>query len=110
MPGDTASVMRELEEKGSRPIVVASHPRSGTHLCIDLLRLNFEPCRSRKAWFERADRLYFGLDAIAKADAEIVPTLFKQILGRVARPIVKSDAMRDLSHGGVQRCPWSLNP
>ena len=110
MAGDTASVLRELESKGSRPIVVASHPRSGTHLCIDLLRLNFEPCRSRKAWFERADRLYFSLDAFGRADQSFDAHLAKRILGRTARPIVKTHSLSDLSTGGLQRSPWRIRP
>ncbi len=110
MAGDTASVLRELERDGSRPIVVASHPRSGTHLCIDLLRLNFEPCRSRKAWLERADRLYFSLDTFGRAGQPFDVELAKRILGRVPRPIVKTHSLSDLSTGGVQRRPWCIRP
>ena len=37
-----------LEQLPTRPVVVASHPRSGTHLMIDVIRRHFKPCRGWK--------------------------------------------------------------
>ena len=50
--------------KIDRPILIASHPRSGTHLTIDFLRRQFSPCSSWKHWGESLDNLYLPLEAI----------------------------------------------
>ena len=46
-----------------KPILIASHPRSGTHLTIDLLRKQFQECQSYKRLGEPFDRLYLALEA-----------------------------------------------
>src|SRR4051794_27731921 len=56
--GEWAELARELARPERRPVVVASHPRSGTHLLIDLLRRQFPACASWKYPLERMDRLY----------------------------------------------------
>ena len=66
MSGETRELLRRLDRLGVRPVVVASHPRSGTHLCIDTLRLNAPACASWKWPFERADRLSMPPGACAK--------------------------------------------
>lgn len=48
----------------AKPIVIASHRRSGTHLLIDLFRRQFRECRSWKLPGERNDRLYVNLDMV----------------------------------------------
>ncbi len=52
-----------------RPIEVASHMRSGTHLMIDLLRRQFADCGSWKWPGERNDMLYLPLDALTQPTA-----------------------------------------
>ena len=48
-----------------KPVVVASHPRSGTHLTLDLLRKQFPACASYKLPAQPLDRLYFALEALS---------------------------------------------
>lgn len=107
---DMAGMLRALDKDRCRPIVVASHPRSGTHLCIDTLRMNFKCCGVRKSWFEPADGLYLGLDGSALIDHPIDLERISRILSRASRPIVKTHALADLHHGGVERSAWRINP
>lgn len=72
-----------------RPIVVASHPRSGTHLLIDTLRRQFEACRSWKWPGERLDRLYCNIDELP-GDGLLDDTTARRILQRTERPLVKT--------------------
>jgi hypothetical protein len=78
--------------KQLRPIIVASHPRCGTHLLIDTLRLKFEECQSWKRWGERLDRLYLDLDDILRAELSFPMELAENILQRAPRPIIKTHA------------------
>jgi hypothetical protein len=80
----------DLSEMG-RPVVLATHRRSGTHLSIDLLRRHFPACRSRKRWFEGLDSLYLNLDAMAPP-WDLAPDRALERLLRAPRPIVKTHA------------------
>jgi hypothetical protein len=84
MASRTLGILKSLDQAGVRPIAVASHPRSGTHLCIDMLRLNFPDCHSWKLPFEGADHLYVDVD-----DRD--PNL--EAMTRVKRPLVKTHTL-----------------
>ena len=71
---------------------MASHPRSGTHLLIDTLRLNLRACRSWKWWGEPNDRLYLNLDHVVGGDAPLPAERVGRILSRSNRPLVKTHA------------------
>jgi len=73
-----------------RPIIVASHPRSGTHLLIDTLRRQFAKCRSWKWPGERLDRLYCNIDELNGTRELLHEKKAVDILRRVERPIVKT--------------------
>lgn len=75
----------------AQPIIVASHPRSGTHLLIDTLRRQFAACRSWKWWGERLDRLYCNIDELP-GDGLLNAATAERILQRTERPIVKTHA------------------
>ncbi|MFN8543935.1 MAG: sulfotransferase domain-containing protein [Candidatus Binatia bacterium] len=75
------------------PIVVASHPRSGTHLVIDTLRRQFAECRSWKLPGEPHDRLYLDLDALTRVDGAMPTTTARRILGRARRPLLKTHCL-----------------
>ena len=96
MSGETRELLRRLDRLGVRPVVVASHPRSGTHLCIDTLRLNAPACASWKWPFERADRLYLDIDATAGNPHAIATPLLLKVLRRTERPLIKTHAYADL--------------
>ncbi len=93
-------VARALLRAG-KPIVVATHPRSGTHLTIDLLRRHFRPCRSWKFPGEQLQSLYLNLDALLPDhDNRLSVSGALRYLRRVERPIIKTHALPDFS-------PWS---
>ena len=92
----TYRLLRELEQRGCRPVVVASHPRSGTHLGIDTLRLNFAQCRMAKRWFEHSERLYLPLDRFGRSDT-VQLSVIRRLLCATERPLVKTHAEPDLA-------------
>ena len=92
---DEATLYASLQRLSARPIVVASHPRSGTHLMIDLLRKQFAECRSWKFPGERLDRLYCNLDIMHWDPAPVPWSTAVRILGRTSRPVVKTHAWPD---------------
>jgi hypothetical protein len=92
---------KELDRIGCRPIVVASHPRSGTHLCIDTLRLNFRQCASWKLCGEPADRLYLDLDRLCDPGAPDPTNLILKVLRRAERPLIKTHKLPNCPARGV---------
>ena len=95
------------------PVVVASHPRSGTHLLIDVLRHQFEACRSWKWWGERLDRLYCNIDELNARDQLLSLDTAQTILERVPRPIIKTHAWPGFSqmfmekHNALLPASWT---
>lgn len=81
-----------------RPVLIASHPRSGTHLTIDLLRRQFRSCSSWKNWGESHDHLYLTLEAITDQQKGISIEKALNILSRAKRPLIKTHADPQLSH------------
>lgn len=73
-----------------KPILIASHPRSGTHLTIDLLRKQFKECQSTKKLGEPLDRLYFALESFAPVNNSLSENIALDILSRAKRPIIKT--------------------
>lgn len=74
------------------PVVVASHPRSGTHLLMDVLRRQFEACRAWKWPGERLDRLYCSIDELNASRGRLDEQTAHRILERTRRPLVKTHA------------------
>jgi hypothetical protein len=79
------------------PVVVASHPRSGTHLLIDTLRRQFDACCSWKWPGERLDRLYCNIDELP-GDGLLDDTTARRILRRTERPLVKTHSWPGYQH------------
>jgi hypothetical protein len=90
-----------IEQSRCKPVVVASHPRSGTHLLIDALRLNFPDCRSWKWWGERKDRLYLNLASLSRGELVLTERKAIQILRRSRMPLIKTHTTADMSHDVV---------
>lgn len=102
MSKTVGAMIREFHRLGVCPVVVASHPRSGTHLMIDTLRLNFPACAPRKGWGERLDHLYLSLDRLWAADGpedgqDDECRAAGRLARRAARPVVKTHALADFS-------------
>ena len=100
-------LLRELDRSGCRPVVVAGHPRSGTHLLIDTLRLNFPRCASWKRPLERMDRLYLDLSG---EGGTIRPEIVRDVLTRVERPLIKAHALPDFQTEVLVERPLQLEP
>lgn len=75
-----------------RPVIVASHPRSGTHLLMDVLRRQFPACSSWKWPLERLDRLYCNIDELHPGSDNLDEHTACRILRRTQRPLVKTHA------------------
>lgn len=92
------SVESALEKIG-RPIVVATHPRSGTHLTIDLLRKQFEDCKGWLWFGETLHHLYLNLDRLIPGHT---PSLSVEkafgLLRRAPRPTIKTHSTPDLEN------------
>jgi hypothetical protein len=83
-------ILRSSLQACDRPVVVASHMRSGTHLMIDLLRRQFDACRSWKWPGERNDMLYLPLDVLTQPTAGWSEERALKVLHRAKRPILKT--------------------
>ena len=70
----------------NRPIAVISHERSGTHLCIDSLRLWFEQTHTRQMPFRSTRTLFFDLHLWIKRPTT---ALLKALRSSRHRPILK---------------------
>lgn len=75
----------------SFPVIVATHERSGTHLTIDLLRKNFQECRSWRLPGEYLEMSFVNIDRIG-IDADWPNTLeaTKKQLRRSSNPVIKT--------------------
>lgn len=90
-----------------KPVVVASHPRSGTHLTIDLLRKQFPACATHKLPAQPLDRLYFALEALsAPSHQSITEAKALKILKKAQRPLVKTHADPSFGHLNGQFSQW----
>lgn len=81
-----------------KPIVVCSHPRSGTHLTLDTLRRNFPACRTLTRPLETVHNHYFAAEALNLEKYRRRPQWVKKILLRGQRPLVKTHMEPDLPH------------
>ncbi len=92
-------IQRSSLQACGRPIVVASHMRSGTHLMIDLLRRQFADCRSWKWPGERNGMLYLPLDVLTQPVEGWSETRVLKVLHRARSPILKTHwTLPDLSN------------
>lgn len=93
------SRIEDAMEDIGRPIVVATHPRSGTHLTIDLLRKQFEECVGWLWFGETLHHLYLSLDRLIPGHT---PSLSVEealgLLRRAPRPTVKTHSTPDLEN------------
>jgi len=74
-----------------RPIVVATHRRSGTHLTIDTLRRNFPACRPRLLPLENLHKSYLNVDVFETGFPQPIDQREAlRILGKADRPTIKT--------------------
>src|SRR6516164_1522873 len=87
MPGNSA------ESSIDAAIVVASHPRSGTHLVMDLLRRHFSRCEPPRSRFFLGDP-YWNLDEIVSASGAAMELKIGRMVD-VGRPVLKTHRRPD---------------
>jgi len=90
-------IERRLESLASRPIVLLSHKRSGTHLTIDLIRRHFRECDAWKWWGENESRLYLSLPSLFDP-TELISISERRaidVLRRCPRPTIKTHRFLD---------------
>lgn len=106
---DLNKLVRRLDADGIRPVVVVSHPRSGTHLLMDTLRLNFRECCAWKLPGEPLERLYVDLDGLIHPSRLVSWNSAGKVLRRCPRPIIKTHAFPDFENfclgGGYASVP-----
>ena len=91
-----------------RPIVIATHPRSGTHLTIDLLRRQFGQCQVRLRFGETVHRAYLNLDHLSPDSIphiEVGQAL--SALRRALRMLVKTHSVPGLLSIGDASRPFA---
>jgi len=98
---ETAGVLAGSEI--GTPIVVASHPRSGTHLTLDLLRKQFSACQSSLWVWEPLSHLYLNLDKLTDAQRYYDVEEACSLLGRADRPTVKTHSLPALDQFSGRR-------
>jgi hypothetical protein len=74
-------------------IIVASHPRSGTHLVIDLLRRQFPNCEPSRSQFFLGDP-YWNFDEIVSTSGGATERKIAR-MGDVGRPVLKTHRRPD---------------
>lgn len=73
-----------------KPIFILSHPRSGTHLTIDLIRKQFPETRGWKYPWESLGCLYLSIEGFLDRRRPLSEERALALLRRSERPIVKS--------------------
>jgi hypothetical protein len=90
----TLNVGRQI----GRCVIIATHPRSGTHLTIDLLRKQFQECKRNLRFGETVHNSYLDLDRLIRKDC--LPSISQRraldILYSSKRPIVKTHSLPPL--------------
>lgn len=97
------SLDNQLSDVG-KPIVVATHPRSGTHLTIDFLRKQFEACKGWLRYGETLHHLYLSLDRLSPRSTH--PVTIEEAIGilrRPERPTLKTHSLPTLPNHEGQR-------
>lgn len=86
--GYTSPIMEPAQQPHA--ILVASHPRSGTHLLIDFLRHNFRKTSIRKAALAPLDHLYLNIERTTSANRHFDEQRQAAILKAAPNPILKT--------------------
>lgn len=85
------------------PILIASHPRSGTHLLIDLIRRHFPCVKSWRLWGQPTNFLYLNLEDMALTDRRVDARRARRLVARPDRSLIKTHFLRDFSQSWVER-------
>lgn len=83
-------------------ILIASHPRSGTHLLIDVLRRQFTETQGWRWWGQPLDYLYFNIERSTSVKRHFDEKRRRTILSRAKIPIMKTHYLADFSETWVE--------
>lgn len=72
------------------PVLVASHPRSGTHLVMDLLRRQFRSLYNWRIWGLPLDHLYLNLERLGARKRRFSDARARRIVNRPRRALMKT--------------------
>ncbi|WP_417210222.1 sulfotransferase domain-containing protein [Antarctobacter sp.] len=78
-----------------QPVLVASHPRSGTHLAMDFLRRQFPSLANWRYWGLPLDHLYLNLERLGAQDRRFSEDLARRIVNRPRRALLKTHFQAD---------------
>jgi len=82
---------KKLLELNVTPVVIHSHPRSGTHLLIDTMRRQFLGCDLWKWPYEPLNRVYLSLESLFESSGVTTDEeKALSILSRGKNPIIKT--------------------
>lgn len=90
-----------LSPKALDPILIVSHPRSGTHLVMDLMRRQFHSTRNWRWWGLPLDRLYLNLERLEASNRPFSDKLAREIVNRPKRALLKTHFEADFSQSWV---------
>jgi hypothetical protein len=84
--------MTKLFTNVGNPVLIMSHPRSGTHLTIDFIRKNFKAFAGFKLPFEANHYLYLSIEAFFEKNhsKRLNDRLARKIISRPKRPLIKA--------------------
>lgn len=81
----------------AKAVLVASHPRSGTHLVLDTIRRQFLSTAGWRLPGLPLDHLYLNLERLGADTRRFSPKLARRILGRASTPLLKTHFLADFS-------------
>ncbi len=85
-----------------QPILIASHPRSGTHLVLDLIRRQFKETRGRRLFGKPLDHLYLNLERLTSDNRPFTDAMAQKVLSKCSRPLMKTHYLADFSQTWVE--------
>ncbi|MGH1579305.1 sulfotransferase domain-containing protein [Planktotalea sp.] len=85
-----------------QPIIVASHPRSGTHLVMDLLRRQFSSLHNWRFFGLPLDHLYLNLERLGADHRRFSQAQARKIVNRPKRALLKTHFTADFATSWAQ--------
>ncbi len=80
-----------------QPVLVVSHPRSGTHLAMDLIRRHFASTRNWRCFGLPLDHLYLNLERLGADQRRFSPQKATRIVNRPKRAMLKTHFTSDFT-------------
>lgn len=99
----------QIDPPNKNAILIASHPRSGTHLLIDFLRRQFPVTRAKRFYGLPLDHLYLNIERLTSLERRFEDSKAQSILAKAQRPIIKTHYLADFSETWVRAETGSLS-